>query len=279
MMIPAHHFVPASSLSMEALADLYTRAFDDYFYPAATTAEELASRIPAEQLLLDHSPLLYVDDTPVGLALLALRGARSCCGGFGIVPAQRGRGLALPLTLALLDQARQCGARAMTLIVLAQNERAIKSYCHAGFTIWREIWCFEWPPGGAALATSASGELVGAAVPDLLALGPEWPPVAPIWSREAATLRALDGLTGLALTKRGSLAGYLVLRRAPDGAADILAIGARSAADATLALAALQRQGGRITCFNEPADSPGAAAMDTLGFARTFRRYEMCISL
>src|SRR6266511_2612154 len=126
MMIPAHHFVPASSLSIEALADLYTCAFDDYFYPAATTAEELASRIPAEQLLLDHSPLLYVDDTPVGLAL----------------PAQRGRGLALPLTLALLDQARQCGARAMTLIVLAQNERAIKSYCHAGFTIWREIWCF-----------------------------------------------------------------------------------------------------------------------------------------
>ena len=71
-------FITASSLSIEALADLYTHAFDDYFYPTAVTAGELARRIPAEQLLLDYSPLLCVDDTPVGLALLALRGARSC---------------------------------------------------------------------------------------------------------------------------------------------------------------------------------------------------------
>src|SRR6185369_5737561 len=97
------HFPRASSLTLAALADLYTRAFGDYFYPAHVTAAELASRIPAEQLLLDHSPLLCVDATPVGLALLGLRGERACCGGFGIVPDQRGRGLALPLTLALLD--------------------------------------------------------------------------------------------------------------------------------------------------------------------------------
>jgi RimJ/RimL family protein N-acetyltransferase len=273
------YFTPASSLSIEALADLYTATFDDYFYPIVVTADEFASRIPAEQLLLDHSPLLYVDDDPVGLALLALRGARSCCGGFGIVPALRGRGLALPLTLALLAQARQCGARHMALIVLTQNERAIKTYRRAGFTIWREVWCFEWAHAGAALATPAYGELVPAAVPDLLALGPALQPVSPIWQRDAATLGALAGLAGLALLEQGAPVAYLLMRRAPDRTSDILAIGARSAADAASALAALQRQGGRITCFNEPADSPGAAAMVTLGFARTFRRYEMVVEL
>jgi GNAT superfamily N-acetyltransferase len=272
-------FTLASSLSIEALADLYTRMFDDYFYPASVTAAELAERIPSELLLLDHSPLLCVDDAPAGLALLAVRGERSCCGGFGIVPAQRGRGLALPLTLALLEQARQCGARSMTLIVLAQNERAIKTYQRAGFSLWREIRSFEWARGEDIPAPAARDALVSAAVADLLALGPAWQPVAPIWSRDAPTLGSLGGLEGLALIHEGAIVAYLLLRRSPDGAADILSLGARSTADAADALAALQRQSDRITCVNEPADSPGAQAMDVLGFARTFRRYEMVASL
>jgi RimJ/RimL family protein N-acetyltransferase len=272
------HFIPASSLSIEQLADLYTRMFGEYFYPALVTPAELAERIPAERLLLDRSPVLCVDETPAGMALLGLRGERSCCGGFGIVPGQRGRGLALPLTLALLDQARQCGARRMTLIVLAQNQRAIATYQRAGFTIWREIRSFEWAREAGAPGP-AGGELVPAAVADLLALGPGWQPVAPIWSRDAATLGALKGLEGLALIRQGAMVAYLLLRRAAAGAADILSLGARTFADAADALAALQRQSDRITCHCEPADSPAALAMDALGFARTFRRYEMHIRL
>ena len=214
----------------------------------------------------------------VGLALLGVRGARSCCGGFGIVPAQRGSGLALPLTLALLDQARQCGARQMRLIVLAQNERAITTYRRAGFTIWRELWCFEWTRGCTA-GVAPHGALVPSVVPELLALDPALAPIEPIWSRALETLRAFDDLVGLALFEQGAPVAYLLLRRAPDGAGDIQAIGARSADEAVVALATLQRQYTRIICLNEPADSPGAAAMDMLGFARTFRRYEMVAAL
>lgn len=272
-------FIPASSLSIAALADVYTRMFGEYFYPAHVTPAELAERIPAENLLLDRSPVLCVDDVPVGMALLGLRGEHSCCGGFGIVPAQRGRGLALPLTLALLDQARQCGARGMRLIVLAQNQRAIATYRRAGFTIWREIASYEWARRASTPAPPSAGELKPAAIADLLALGPDWQPVAPIWSREIQALCGLSGLEGLALSRQGATIAYLLVRRAPDGAADILWLGARSAADAAAALAALQRRIDRITCQTEPADSPAAQAMDALGFVRTFRRYEMHICL
>jgi RimJ/RimL family protein N-acetyltransferase len=274
----SYYFIPTDALSLEALAQLYTRAFDDYFYPVAVTSAELAGRVASEQLLLDHSPLLYVAGVPVGLALLGLRGVHSCCGGFGIVPAQRGRGLALPLTLALLDQAHQCGARQMRLIVLAQNKPAIATYRRAGFTIWRELWCFEWTRARTA-NVAPPGTLVRAEVPDLLALGPALAPVEPIWSRAPETLRALADLVGLALFEQGAPVAYLLLRRAPGGAGDIQAIGARSADEAIVALAALQRRYTRITCLNEPAESPGAAAMDMLGFARTFRRYEMRATL
>jgi GNAT superfamily N-acetyltransferase len=271
-------FIPASSLPVADLANLYTGAFDDYFYPVTVTAEELARRVANEQLLLDHSPLLCVAGAPVGLALLGLRGAHSCCGGFGIVPAQRGRGLALPLTLALLDQARQRGARRMRLIVLAQNERAIATYRRAGFAIWREVWCFEWTRDRTA-SLASPGALVPTDVTDLLELGRAWQPIEPIWSRAPETLRAFDDLVGLALVEHGAPTAYLVLRPAPDSAADIQAIGARSADEAAMTLAALQRQYTRITCLNEPAGSPGVAAMEMLGFTRAFRRYEMVAAL
>jgi hypothetical protein len=44
-------------------------------------------------------------------------------------------------------------------------------------------------------------------------------------------------------------------------------------------LVALQEKYARITCGNEPAESPTVAAFVAAGFRETWRRYEMTIEL
>lgn len=74
-------FVPASSFSLDALGDIFTRSFEGYFYPGTLTAAMLAARARIESLDLHHSLVLLVGGEPAGVALLGLRGDRAWCGG------------------------------------------------------------------------------------------------------------------------------------------------------------------------------------------------------
>jgi GNAT superfamily N-acetyltransferase len=137
-------FAPASSFALDTLAEIFTRSFEAYFYPGAITAALLAAHVRIESLDLHRSLVMLVGDQPAGIALLALRGERAWCGGFGVTLPLRGRGLAHPLAAALIDQARQAGARSLSLEVLTRNERAIKTYLRAGFQARRDLRIFEW---------------------------------------------------------------------------------------------------------------------------------------
>ncbi len=95
-------FLPASSFTLDALADIFTRSFAEYFYPGVTTAEVLARRVRSENLDLRSSLVMLLGDEPAGQAMLGLRGARAWCGGFGVMLPFRGRGLAQPLAAAML---------------------------------------------------------------------------------------------------------------------------------------------------------------------------------
>ena len=103
-------FLPASAFSLEALGDIFTRSFENYFYPGTMTAAMLAARVRIEQLDLYRSLVMHLGDEVAGIALLGLRSDRAWCGGFGVVLPLRGRGLARELVTAMLEQARQAGA-------------------------------------------------------------------------------------------------------------------------------------------------------------------------
>src|SRR4051812_28928051 len=97
-------YVPASSFALDALAEIFTRSFEAYFYPSTVTAEQLAARVRMENLDLQRSLVILLGEQPVGVALLGLRGERAWCGGFGVMLPFRGRGLAHQLAAAMLDQ-------------------------------------------------------------------------------------------------------------------------------------------------------------------------------
>ncbi|HEU5102075.1 MAG TPA: GNAT family N-acetyltransferase [Roseiflexaceae bacterium] len=275
-------FIPASSYSLEDLGDIFTRSFENYFYPGTTTAAVLAARTRVEQIDLLRSLVLRVGEEPAGIALLALRGDRAWCGGCGVMLPFRGRGLAHSLAAAMLDQARQAGARTCMLEVLTRNQPALRTYLQAGFQPRRDLQIFEWrrpeewpqPP-----AEQLDDGLREEARDWLLAHFAALHPAPAAWQRDLPALLTRDGMRGLALGEQGSTRAYGLLTPMPDGGARIEDLAAESAAQATALLKLLQARFSRLVSVNEPADSPLTPAFGAAGFNETDRQHELWVEL
>jgi GNAT superfamily N-acetyltransferase len=273
-------FLPASSFALDALADIFTRSFEQYFYPGTTSAEILAQRVRVEQIDLHRSLVMLVDDQPAGQALLARRGDHTWCGGFGVILPLRGRGLSHQLATAMLEQARQAGARRFSLEVLTRNERAIKTYTRLGLQIRRDLQILEWrrPEGESRIENPGQGVEVGEPM-QLLDRFAALHPVSAAWQRDLPALLTRGGYRGLALAEAGVTAAYALYQSNADGIARIEDLGAERAELAAALLTALQARSQRILAINEPTDSPLTPAFLDVGFTEVDRQHEMWMDL
>ena len=290
-MTAQQRFVPASSFGLDALADIFTRSFEEYFYPGTTSAETMAQRVRVEQIDLHRSLVMLAGEQPAGLALLARRGDHAWCGGFGVMLPLRGRGLSHPLAAAMLDQARQSNARHFSLEVLTRNERAIKTYARLGLHTRRDLQILEWrrpedepraenqAPGAAGDRQSAAEVHEVEAPARLLERFAALHPAPAAWQRDLPALLTRGGFRGLAIEEAGVTAAYVLYQVNAEGAARIDDLGALRAEQAVELLAALQARSQRIVTINEPADSPLTAAFLSAGFAEIDRQHEMWIDL
>ena len=274
-------FIPAARISLVNLADLFTRSFADYYYPGATTPEILSRRVRAESIDLLRSPVLMVDGAPAGLALLARRGDRMWCGGFGVVLGQRGRGLAHALAAEMVAQARQAGARRLILEVLTRNERALRVYERAGLAITRQLLVLSWrpDPDGPPLPPAPPYPLEEAD-PERLVLDhfAALHPAPAAWQRDAASLLAQDGARGLAMASAAHVSAYAIVSGDSSGLR-ILDFAARDVGWANHLAGALKAQASSLVSVNEPADSPLTAAFTRAGFVAADEQHEMEIAL
>jgi GNAT superfamily N-acetyltransferase len=284
-------FFPASSFTLDALADIFTRSFEDYFYPGTTTAEILAQRVRVEQIDLHRSLVMLLGDEPAGQALLARRGDHAWCGGFGVMLPLRGRGLAHQLAAAMVEQARLAGARRFSLEVLTRNERAIKTYTRLGLRTRRDLQILEWRPPEGEKRTENRGQPAtgdGRLTTDVLEA--EEParlldrfaalhPAPAAWQRDLPALLTRGGFRALAIEEAGVPAAYALYQAGADGIARIEDLGALRADQAGALLAALQARSARILTVNEPADSPLTAAFLSAGFNEIDRQHEMWMEL
>jgi GNAT superfamily N-acetyltransferase len=280
-------FLPASSFALDALADIFTRSFEQYFYPGTTSAEILAQRVRVEQIDLYRSLVMLLDDQPAGQALLARRNDHAWCGGFGVMLPLRGRGLSHQLAMAMLEQARQAGARRFSLEVLTRNERAIKTYTRLGLQIRRDLQILEWrrPEGEPRTEnqeprTENQGQPVEVEEPmRLLDRFAALHPVSAAWQRDLPALLTRGGYRGLALMEAGVTVAYALYQSNADGIARIEDLGAERADLAADLLRALQGRSQRILTINEPTDSPLMAAFLDVGFNEIDRQHEMWMEL
>lgn len=274
-------FVPASAFSLDALGDIFTRSFENYFYPGTTTAAMLAARVRTEQLDLYRSLVMRLDDNVAGIALLGLRGDRAWCGGFGVVVPLRGRGLAHALATAMLDQARQAGARGCGLEVLTRNQPAIKTYERAGFQPVRDLQVLEWrrPQESPMPNIQREDQIVQLQPSALLAHFAALHPAPATWQRDLPALLARSNMHGLALMDGERLRAYTLLTPTPEHGARIEDIGAADIEWAATLLAALQMRYGQLISVNEPVESALTPAFEAAGFIKADRQRELWINL
>jgi ribosomal protein S18 acetylase RimI-like enzyme len=279
-------FRSAASFAFDALADIFTRSFEQYFYPSLTTTERLAQRVRTDSLDLHRSLVMLLGDEPAGQAMIGLRGSRAWCGGFGIMPPFRGRGLAHRLAAAMLDQARLAGARAFSLEVLTRNQPAIEVYTRAGLRARRDLQMLEWqqtpaePAVGVRTGAAASQPALPVDDPArLLDRFNSLHPVAAAWQRDLPALLVGGDFEGLAIEGDQGPAAYVLFHTAADGSVRVEDLGASRVDLAHALLTALQARGARILSVNEPADSPLTAAFVSAGFVEADRQHEMWIEL
>jgi ribosomal protein S18 acetylase RimI-like enzyme len=266
-------FASASAYSLLELANIFTRSFADYFYPGTTTPEQLSRRVREEQIDLYQSQILLVDNAPAGIALIARRGGRAWCAGFGIMANQRGRGFAHLLAQAMLTTARSAGATHFALEVLTRNERALRTYTRVGLQIARRLLLVSWRPGEneppappMPLTTVDPHELV---LRDFAALHH----VPAAWQREPASLLSLANATGLRLDL-GTQRAYAIV----SGDVQSMRIHDFAASDtgsANLLIGALKNRSRNLISINEPHDSPLTAAFLRNGFSVADEQHAM----
>lgn len=143
MTVARLHFASARSLDLTGLAEVFSRAFVDYFVPVRDTPATLARRLRVDSIDLDLSRVILAAEEPVGLLYLAPRGWSCRIAGMGVVPEARRQGVGRDLLAAGVAMARQAGYRRLVLEVIEENLAARALYEAAGFRDRRRLVGFE----------------------------------------------------------------------------------------------------------------------------------------
>lgn len=268
-------FASASSVSLEEYAVVFTAGFSGYPLPHVLDVPKLSRKIRTEQYDLEHSLIAYEGEEPAGVAVLAIRGERGWCGGLGIVPRLRGRGVGRLIMQELLKRARVAGVRRLSLEVLRENEAAQRLYESAGMHVVRDLLVLEREPEG---VVPEGRELEEAEADELLPHFARLHTVAPAWQRELSAILAAR-TRGLRLGPLELPRAYALLSEGSDGKIYLTDLAAESEEAARELTSGLARVEGALRVINEPLQSPFAAPLLEHGFVETSRQYEMAIEL
>ena len=132
-------FKSALSFSIPEIAALFTRGFEGYFVPVQMTDAGLQTMIRRDGVDLAESRVLFKDDQPIGVALIARRGWTSRLAAMGIVTEARNGGVGTWAMKQLIEEARVRGEKEMLLEVIEQNTAGVKLYRKVGFETVRRL--------------------------------------------------------------------------------------------------------------------------------------------
>lgn len=136
----------ASNYTVPDLVALLNRGFEDYFIQIQFTNSMFLNMLRKDGIDLPASRVLFADDKPGGIALIAPRGARriSRLAAMGLAKEYRGKGAGSWFMKKLIDEACERGDREMVLEVIEQNEPAVKLYRNYGFESVRRLVGYTW---------------------------------------------------------------------------------------------------------------------------------------
>ena len=274
--------VSAADVSLAEFASAFTAGFEGYAHPVVLDARRLARLVRLDNYDLETSFVAYEGGEAVGVAVIAVRASAGWVPALGVVPHKRGRGLGRRMMSALLERARACGLRRLTLEVLARNATARRIYEELGMRVTRDLVLLNHTRESVADAPRPTRRrtLKEAEPAELLAHFVRLHAARPQWSRDLPTLLLKSGLRGLYLGPRARPRAYALLSAVTDGATYFTDLAAESADDARELTAALTRRvEGQLRVLNEPEESLFVAPLLDNGFVETERQHEMLLVL
>lgn len=287
-------------MSAASLAEAFNASFEGYYVPVQHTTTGFAEFCRLNSLNIGRSVVMrHRDGRLAGLTMLGIRGWRGWCGGFGLVPAFRGQGLARLLMGGLVEQAQQLELHTLQLEVFTQNTPAIKTYQQAGFNSSRELVILSAPATQMLpeLKTDAVARIeISEVEPEeglrlLARLEPE-SGGEPCWQREEVALGQTHRLRSIVARRgRQTLAVLLYTYHPTSGNISIgnLTFYSERAAKALLERAAVNSKILRpkietakpeqFFILNEPSNTELFALLAELGLQETNRQIEMVLSV
>jgi ribosomal protein S18 acetylase RimI-like enzyme len=264
-----------------ALAAAFNAVYAQYVAPFTMTPEQARRHVESTSIDPARS-LLWLDDAGAvqAMAALGIRARRGWIGGFGIVPAYRGRGLGHALLRETIEVAARAGLRQIELEVLVDNVAARHVYERGGFRREeRDAIGLSGEPrarGGNSGAIGIQPVETGEAIAALAQVRP----LAPCWQREGETLRRLPALQGLVAGETVRPAAAMVYR-VTDTDVMLADVAARDpqVASALIRRLAADWPGRRMHLSNEPEHSVVYQALLRDGWSERWRQHRMVHAL
>ena len=269
--------VPADSLDLDALTDLFNAGYSDYFVPLKLDRAGLEFTLAVTDIDLSASRIALENGEPAAFAFLALRGDEGWIGGMGTTPARRRQGLGRAALTAVLDEARARRLASVRLEVIEQNKPARALYDRLGFEHVRDlgVWIVDGAPPQITHAQPAPFDGAHAWIKANRA-APE------PWQRADETVGHMRerGLVfeGLTVERGGEIVGALVYQRAhaTPGVGQLAARDEQAAAHLLVALGAL---GDGLRIVNLPQGDPAEKALGLLSARREIKQHELRVFL
>lgn len=271
-------FVSAASVSLEEYAEAFTAGFSGYPIPIVFDVPKLSGMVRKEQYDLEHSLIAYEGRARAGVAVLAIRGESGWCGGFGVVPELRGRGVGRRLMRALLESARAASLRRLTLEVLRENTAARRLYEGAGMRVVRDLLVLDRAATQPGAESGAGVALEDAEPSELLPNFARLHAFAPAWQRDLPSLLAAR-TRGLRLGPRERPRAYALLTQGRDGKTYLSDLAAEDETAARELSSGLGRLADTFRVINEPGQSPFVAPLLEQGFEEHALHHEMRMEL
>lgn len=249
---------PATSLSLDERAALFTAAYEGYAVPMQIDGARLEWMEDKFDFDLGASRIAYRDGEPVGLANLAVRQREAWIGGVGVVTAARRGGIGEALMRAVHDEARSRGVERIWLEVFDTNVGARSLYEKLGYVTQQDVEVWTLPaaegdsPGREVSAAEAKAQLPQRHEP---------------WQRADGTLARYDDVRGL-VTDTGAM--LFCVR----STAQLQQYGGEPEP-----LLRTLRTFGDVSILNLPAEDPAAAVLPELGGSVVVRQHEMLLDL
>ncbi|MEO5775707.1 MAG: GNAT family N-acetyltransferase [Flavobacterium sp.] len=131
--------------SLETLAETFNKAFESYFVPIKLDAKLLADKIKSENILLEHSVGVIINNKLAGFILIAIDAKNSTAynAGTGTIPEFRGQRLTEKMYSYLLPKLDKIEIQNHLLEVICQNQKALKIYEGLGYSVTRKVICYK----------------------------------------------------------------------------------------------------------------------------------------